>query len=85
MDNARSRGKTNKEDNEFNINFLIHTYLSGKREIRILRFSEEKRSLFENTCQVSFLRILYCPPFRIVLHSSLLYLSGICSLRASSR
>ena len=49
-----------------------------KRKGRIFKFLEVKRSLWGNTCQVSFLRIPYSPPFRIVLHSSLLCLSVIC-------
>ena len=39
----------NKEINEFKINFLVHTYLSGKRESRIFRFPEKKSSFFGNT------------------------------------
>ena len=49
-----------------------------KRKGRIFKFLEVKRSLWGNTCQVSFLRIPYSPPFCIVLHYSLLCLSVIC-------
>ena len=52
---------------------------------RIFRFLEEKRSLWGNTCQVSFLRIPYSPPFRIVLRSFLLCLSVICWPHVCSR
>ena len=48
------------------------------RKGRIFKLLEEKRSLWENTCQVSFIRIPYSPPFGIVVHSSLLCLSVIC-------
>ena len=56
-----------------------------KRKGRIFRFLEEKRSLWGNTCQVSFLRIPYSPPFRIVLRSFLLCLSVICWPHVCSR
>ena len=49
-----------------------------KRKGRIFKFLEVKRSLWGNTCQVSFLRIPYSPPFCIVLNYSLLCLSFIC-------
>ena len=45
---------------------------------RIFKFLEVKRSLWGNTCQVSFLRIPYSPPFCIVLYYSLLCLNVIC-------
>ena len=56
-----------------------------KRKGRIFKFLEVKRSLWGNTCQVSFLRIPYSPPFHMVLHSSLLCLSVICLPHVCSR
>ena len=56
-----------------------------KRKGRIFRFPKEKRSLLENTCQISFLDIHYSPSLRIVIHSSLLCLSVICWLHVCSR
>ena len=66
---------------------LISTLFSTfyKRKGRIFKCPKEKRSLFGYPCQVSFLCIPYSPPFRIVLHYSLLYLSVICWPHVCSR
>ena len=49
-----------------------------KRKGRIFKFLKVKRSLWGNTCQVSFRRIPYSHPLCIVLNYSLLCLSVIC-------
>ena len=69
----------------FNIWSVLFSLPCIKHKGRIFKFPEEKRSLSRNTCQVSFLRIPYSRPFRIILHSSLLYLSVICWSHVCSR
>ena len=58
---------------------LLVSLPSISARVEFFRFPREKRSLVRNTSVVSFLCIPYSPPFRTVLHSSLLSL-GVISL-----